>query len=174
MSRLTASKLKTVPFKVMLGLAAALVCTGDNALAASTTSTFQVQATIAASCNIVSTATLDFGSLGVLSTNNDQSTTLNVQCTASTPYHIGLDAGTGSGASVTTRKLTSAASATINYSLYTNAGRTTVWGNTVSTDTVDATANGASQAYTIYGRIPPQSTPAPGVYSDTITVTVTY
>jgi len=47
-------------------------------------------------------------------------------------------------------------------------------GNTVSTDTVAATGNGASQSYTVYGRVPAQTTPAPGTYTDTVTVTVTY
>ena len=49
-----------------------------------------------------------------------------------------------------------------------------MWGNTVGTDTQAATGTGAAQTYTIYGRIPPQTTPAPATYSDTITVTVTY
>jgi spore coat protein U-like protein len=141
--------------------------------AATTTSTFTVQATIAATCVINSASTLDFGTTGVLTANVDNTSTIVVQCTNTTPYNIGLDAGTGSGATVATRKLTSGG-ATINYTLYSNAGRTTVWGTTIATDTVAATGNGSGQSYTVYGRIPPQSTPAPGVYTDTITVTVTY
>jgi spore coat protein U-like protein len=66
------------------------------------------------------------------------------------------------------------AGATINYSLYTDNGRTTVWGNTVGTDTVSATGSGASQSYTVFGRVPAQTTPAPATYTHTITVTVTY
>ena len=57
---------------------------------------------------------------------------------------------------------------------YSNAGRTIVWGKTITTDTVNATGNGAAQSYTVYGRIPVQTTPAPAAYSDTITITVTY
>ena len=64
--------------------------------------------------------------------------------------------------------------AIVNYSLYSDSGRTTVWGNTVGTDTVAATGSGASQSYTVYGRVTAQTTPAPGTYSDTVTVTVTY
>src|SRR2546423_13707763 len=90
-----------------------------------------------------------------------------------TPYGLGLNAGTGSGATVATRKMTSGG-ATVNYSLYTNSGRTTVWGNTVGTDTVSAIGIGAAQSYTVYGRIPPQTTPAPSTYADTITLTVMY
>ena len=116
---------------------------------------------------------LNFGSQGVLSANVDQTSALQVQCTDTTPYNVGLDAGTGAGATVATRKMTSGGN-TVSYSLYTDSGRTTVWGNTVGTDTVAATGNGADQSYTVYGRVGTQTTPAPGSYSDTVTVTVTY
>src|SRR6266851_5038369 len=161
MYRLSASQAWPVPAKITLGLAAMLATLlSGAALAGTTTSTFQTRVTIQASCTIVSATTLDFGPQGALVANVDQSSTLQVQCTNTTPYNIGLDAGTGSGATVTTRKLTNGA-ATINYSLYTTSGRTTVWGNTVGTDTVAATGNGASQSYTIFGRVPAQTTPAP-------------
>jgi spore coat protein U-like protein len=75
---------------------------------------------------------------------------------------------------VTTRKMTSGGGATINYSLYTDSGRTTVWGNTIGTNTVAGTGSGSSQGLTVFGRIPPQTTPAPATYSDSIIATVTY
>jgi spore coat protein U-like protein len=150
-----------------------LIPLANASYAASTTSTFAVQATIAATCTINSASTLNFGTLGVLASNTDQTSTIQVACTNTTPYNIGLDPGTGTGATVAVRKLTSGAN-TVNYTLYSDSGRTTVWGNTVSTDTVAATGNGVAQSYTVYGRIPAQTTPAPGSYADTITVTVTY
>jgi|SRR5215831_3983802 len=160
--------------KIVPCIVVGLSLVGGSAYATTTTSTFSVDVTIVAQCLINSASNLSFGSSqGVLSANVDQTSTIVVQCTNTTAYDIGLDAGTGSGASVATRKLTHSG-ATINYSLYTNIGRSTVWGNTVSTDTVSATGNGAAQSYTVYGRIPPQTTPAPAAYTDTITVTVTY
>jgi len=141
--------------------------------AATTTWTFPVQMTLTSSCVINSASTLNFGSQGVLVANVDNASTLQVQCTSTTPYNIGLDAGLGTGATVAVRKMTNGAS-TINYSLYRDSGRTTVWGNTVGTNTVAGTGNGALQSYTVYGRVPPQATPAAATYSDTITVTVTY
>ena len=141
--------------------------------AATATSTFTVQMTVTSSCVINSASTLNFGSQGVLVANVDNASTLQVQCTSTTPYNIGLDAGLGTGATVAVRKMTNGAS-TINYSLYRDSGRTTVWGNTVGTNTVAGTGNGALQSYTVYGRVPPQATPAAATYSDTITVTVTY
>jgi|SRR5262245_14205463 len=142
-------------------------------LAATATSSFSVTITLAATCTVASPNTLDFGTQGVLSANVDQTTTFTVTCTNTTPYTVALDAGTGSGATVATRKMTSGA-ATVNYTLYRDAGRTNVWGVTTGTDTVAGTGNGAAQTLTVYGRVPSQTTPAPGTYTDTINVTVTY
>lgn len=166
--------------KTGLGILGSLALAGGAADAANTTAQFGVQLQINAECVINSTALLDFGSAGVLggaagATNKDLNTTLAVQCTNTTPYDIGLDAGQTSGGAVSQRLLfNSGTNATVRYNLYTTAGRGTIWGNTVGSDTVSATGNGASQSYTIYGRVPPQTTPAPALYTDTILVTITY
>ncbi|AZO45126.1 MULTISPECIES: spore coat U domain-containing protein [Mesorhizobium] len=144
-----------------------------EASATTTTTNMTVQMTITASCTISSASTLNFGSSGVIAANVDQTSTVQVQCTNTTPYNIGLDAGTGSGATVAARKMTNGAS-TITYSLYSDSGRTTVWGSTIGTNTVSATGTGSAQSFTVYGRVPTQSTPAPAAYTDTVTVTVTY
>lgn len=34
--------------------------------------------------------------------------------------------------------------------------------------------SGVAQTFTVHGRVPPQNTPPPGNYSDTVVVTVTY
>ena len=73
----------------------ALLCLfiADPASAATATSTFKVQLTLTSSCVINSTATLNFGSQGVLVANVNGTSTLAVQCTNTTPYNIGLDQG---------------------------------------------------------------------------------
>src|ERR1043165_2431993 len=114
--------------------AGVLIVTGSAVRAATTTSTMTVQMTITATCTVNSATSLNFGTQGILSANVDQTSTIQVTCTNTTPYNIGLDAGTGTGATVATRKMTSGAN-TVNYTLYSNSGRTTVWGNTVGTDT---------------------------------------
>jgi spore coat protein U-like protein len=159
--------------KLLPTIAACLVLMGGAAYGATTTTNFAVTMTITASCVINSASTLSFGSQGVLTSAVNATSTIQVQCTNTTPYNIGLNAGTATGATVTTRKMTNAGN-TISYSLYSNAGMTTNWGNTVGTDTVAATGNGAAQSYTVYGQVPAQTTPAPAAYTDTITVTVTY
>jgi spore coat protein U-like protein len=137
-----------------------------------TSTSFTVSATVITSCN-VSATTLNFGSHGLLTSNTDATNTVTAQCTNTTPYNIGLNAGTGSGATVTTRKMTSGSN-TINYSLYKDSSRTTVWGDT-GTAMVSSTGTGVSQPpFTVFGRVPSQTTPAPATYSDTIVTTVTY
>jgi spore coat protein U-like protein len=160
----------SVRFALLLG---SLMFAAGRCEAATVTTTFTVQITIQANCAINSASTLDFGTQGVLNANIDQTSTIQVSCTNTTPYNVGLSAGTGAGATVATRKMTSGGN-TIDYSLYRDAARTQVWGTTIGTDTVSATGNGAAQTHTVYGRVPPQGTPAPATYTDTITVTVTY
>ncbi|OYR19401.1 spore Coat Protein U domain protein [Brucella thiophenivorans] len=70
--------------------------------------------------------------------------------------------------------MTGPGGATITYSLYRNAARDTVWGDTTGTNTLAGTGTGAAQQLTVYGRVPPQNTPAPGTYTDTVTATITY
>jgi spore coat protein U-like protein len=144
------------------------------AQAATATTTFQVQITITNACAIDSASTLDFGSRGSLSLGVSATSTINVQCTLLVPYSIGLDAGTGAGATIATRKMTGPGSATINYSLYQDLIHLFVWGTTILTNTVAGIGTGLSIPYTVYGYVPAQATPAAGVYTDTITVTVTY
>ena len=141
--------------------------------AATATGSFNVQVTIAATCVVDSATTLDFGTQGVLAANIDQTSAINVTCTDTTPYNIGLDKGLH-GASVTTRQMKAAGPALINYSLFSDTGRTTNWGNTVGTDTVAATGTGSAQPFTVFGRIPPQPSPLAALYTATITITVTF
>jgi spore coat protein U-like protein len=155
-----------------LGILAGLALVGGPADATTTTSTFGVTMLITAQCLINSTATLDLGSSGVINANHDANTPLHIQCTNTTPYTIGLDQGTTTGASISQRLLVNGA-ATINYNLFTSAAYSTIWGNSGGA-LVNSTGNGADQTFTIYGRVPAQTTPAPGTYTDTVTVTVTY
>jgi spore coat protein U-like protein len=157
-----------------LGLIGGLSLIGGVAQATTTNTTFQVQLTITAECVINSAGTLDFGSKGVINANVDATSSIKVQCTNTTPFDIGLDAGQGSGADTTTRLMTGPNSETVAYKMYSNAGHTTNWGNTVSTDTVTSAGTGAEQTFTVYGRVAPQTTSRPGAYSDTVQVTVTY
>lgn len=157
------------------GFAGALmIClAGGAARAGTTTTTFQVTATVIASC-AVSASDLAFGSYDTVTGSAvSGSTTVAVTCSSGTSYEIGLDAGLGTGATVTTRKMSNGGN-TLNYSLYTDAAHTTVWGETASVDTVASTGTGSAQNFTVYGLIAASQVVATGSYADTITVTVTF
>ena len=152
----------------------AALAIGQAQAATSIPTTFQAKLVINAQCLINNANNLDFGTNGLLLATIDLTTTLSVICTNLLPYNIGLDGGTNGGG-VSARKMKGGpANELIDYSLSVNSARTTNWGNTIGTDTVSATGSGAAQTYIVYGRVPAQTTPRPGSYTDIVTLTVTY
>jgi spore coat protein U-like protein len=166
-------KHRTISISTCAGALAIFALAGPAAEAAVATGTFTSTITLQASCQVVSTNSLAFGTQNLLSANVDVQANFTVQCTNSTPYNIGLNAGSTAGGTVATRLMTSGA-ATVQYRMYSDAARTVNWGNTPATDTVSGTGNGSAQVLTVYGRVPAQATPAAGSYSDTVTVTINY
>jgi spore coat protein U-like protein len=151
----------------------ALAATYSNG---TSTATFNVTLTLQANCGITANP-LNFGTAGVLSTAINQQSTLSVTCTNTTPYNVGLDAGTVTGSSITSRLMAGTATGntgtTVAFQLYQDAGHTTVWGNTQGTNTVAGTGTGAAQTINVYGQVAPQATtPRPDTYQTTITATV--
>ena len=142
------------------------------AVAGTATTTLAVSLTINAGCTVSSTP-IAFPAQGVISAAVSQTGSLAVTCTNTTPYTVGLDAGAGSGASVTNRLMTGPGSATVAYGIYSDSGHSSNWGNS-SGSWVSGTGNGNAQTLTVYGQISPQTTPAPGAYADTVNVTVTF
>lgn len=154
-----------------VAMAGAVLCA--PAQGAKTTSTFQVRLVIQAQCLAATGADLNFGIAGALQNNLDATSTIQVQCSATTPYNISFNQGVNAS-TVTGRQMRGSSSNLVGYGLYSDASRTSNWGNTVGSDTIAGTATGAPQKYTVYGRVPAQPTPAPDNYTDVITVTITY
>ena len=148
------------------------VMTDTPADAATATGSIPISATVLAQCDVSATS-LAFGNYGS-TTQLDGSAVVSVTCTNGTPFTVALDVGSGLGATVASRKMTGPSSATLNYSLYRDTGRSQVWGVTVGTDTLAGTGTGAVSALTVYGRIPAGQHPAPGAYTDTVNVTLAY
>jgi spore coat protein U-like protein len=136
-----------------------------------TTAAFTVSANNVTTCT-VSASTVNFGSSGVLQAALDATGTISVVCTNAAPYTIALDGGMAAAADPTQRKMTRS-SEEIIYGLYQNAGRNQPWGDLAGA-TVAGTGTGLSQNFTVYGRVPAQTTPSPGTYSDTVVVTLNY
>ncbi len=134
------------------------------------TPTFSVNASVDRTCTVTA-QDLDFGRHGVLRTQTDASSQLTVSCTSGLPYTVGLNGGSTNQAP-TARRM-SGNGQFITYGLYRNSARSLPWGDTAGT-MISGTGTGVGQNLAVYGRVPVQTTPSPGLYSDTVAVTVTY
>jgi spore coat protein U-like protein len=147
------------------------ITAGVTSSSGTVTTTFTVTAIVALTCSVTASA-LNFGNYtGALI---DAASAVTVNCINLTTFNIGLNAGTATGATVTTRKMTSPSSATLNYTLFRDGARTVNWGNTVGTDTLISQGNGTAVQYGVFGRMAAGQSGNPAVYSDTIIVTLTY
>lgn len=131
-----------------------------------------IHARFANACLIVAATDLDFGAVTTLPDHRDQTSTIQFQCPAGTPWRVGLD--DGNHATGATRRMAGPGGRYLRYELYRDPQRTRRWGNTVDTDTSQGTGAEATRSLTVYGRVPAQPTPVPGNYSDTVTITLTY
>ena len=162
--------------------ASALVAASGTASAGSTSASFQVSATVTKNCTVAANP-LAFGTYTPGGGAVKVSSTLNVNCTKTTPFTVALNAGTTTGDAFTQRLLqnqTAGDADTLQYNLYTSNTYATVWGDgTGSTGTVTGTGTGiaTSVAETVYGQLVDSTANqnvSPGSYTDTITVTVSF
>lgn len=160
--------------KILATLAISFGLLPSSAWAQSAQTTMDVSATVVKAC-VVSATNLAFGNYDPTSASpTDASSTITVTCTPGTSFTVGLNAGTTSGTTVTSRKMASGGNR-LDYALYSDVARTTNWGNTPETDTPAAvTASTSPSALTVYGRVAAQQAVAVGNYTDTVTITVNY
>jgi spore coat protein U-like protein len=152
----------------------------NTADAATDTANLSVTASVAANCTI-STSTLAFGAYDPVVSHSasalEGTGTVSVTCTNGSAVTValgeGANADAGSTADVPLRRLNDGGVNNLSYFLYSDVGRTTVWGGTTDSD-VEHTGTGTSTDLTVYGRIPAgQNVPA-AAYTDTVVATVTF
>ena len=156
-------------------LAAGLIAATTGAFASTVTTSFQVQANVNAQCSI-SAVNLTFPAVDPLSSQTDGATTVSVKCTKNSPYTVGLNAGTTTGSTIAQRLMANGAD-TMDYNLYTDAGRSSIWGNSAGSWVSGTGAGmGTAQVLNVYGRVAAgQTNLAVGTFTEpTVTVTVTY
>lgn len=171
---------------VALALAAWIAAIG-SASAATTTGTLAVTARVGGFC-VFSTwpfgpgnYTLNFGVYTPAGGNLDVQTSLGVRCSSGVPFQVALNGGSTGNVSNRQMSSTTVPTEKLAYQLYTDAGRTIVWGDGTG-GTAVATGTGGGflvlRSFTVYGRVP-DSTANQGAaplnnYQDTVTVVVTY
>ena len=137
---------------------------------------FQVTANVLGQCNVIAT-NLNFGSYAQGSaTNVDAQSQVSVVCPDGTAFAVGLDGGLSPGAGLFANRAMTGGNppgTQLEYDLFTNAGRTTLWGNNFGVDTqVGIGAAPAAVNFTVFGRVPLGQSPNPGAYQDTVSAFV--
>ena len=160
-------------------LAAALMASSalmpivGEAEAATATSQMNVSMTITAGCTLNVTP-VNFPSAWRLDANVDANVdanaTITVNCVDTLPYGIRISAGSGSSATPANRAMSNGTDE-LTYSLYRDPARTLVWGDDVATE---VTGTGADVDLIVYARVPAQTTPSVGDYTDVVDVTINY
>ena len=134
---------------------------------------FQVRAAVINDCNI-NVGNLAFPNSSLLNSNVRTTSTMSVQCSKSTPYRVALSAG-ANGAATTARRMRNVSNTELLSYQISNTLDGASWGDgSGGTTIVSGTGTGAMQTQTVYGLVPPQSTPSPGDYKDTVTATVVF
>ena len=158
-------------------LAAGLATFSASATTSSNHTSFTVSLTVQSDCAISAT-NLAFGPTGsalattdVLATSN-----LTVTCSMGTGYAVNLDPGSTTGSTVLSRLLagTGSNTHTVQYQLYSDSGRGTVWGDSSGGTPVTGTGTGNAETITVYGKVPAQTIPPADAYSSTETATITF
>lgn len=140
---------------------------------ASSSFSFQVQATVVNNCTISASA-LDFGAGSVLSGTTRAQGSLSVQCVNNNAYQIRLNGGSVAGDVAGRQMKRVGGSERLNYQLSASLDGP-VWGDgSGATAVVTGMGNGQVLALPVYGRVPAQTSPSPGTYADTITATIVF
>lgn len=172
--------MKTIPGAILISI---LSIGYAEAQAATQTSTMINTVTITNSCTILAvgfTTTYD-PIVANATTNQDVTGTVTTLCTIGASPVItlgqGANSNTGSTDAVPLRRLTSGGGTPtfLNYSLFSDTGRTVTWGNTAATAPTAVVATIAPAITTIYARVPfGQTSGKAAVYTDSVIATVTF
>ena len=167
----------------------ALAVTGSmfaaaSANAATATGNLNVTANVASSCIVSAPGSLAFGAYDPVDLNNttpkNGQGTINVRCTRGTTTTIALEQGqnpaTGSTCTNPIRQMNDGAGERLRYNLFSDSNRTVTWGCTTGTNTTSYQSTNSANAASldVWGRIPAGQDVAPGNYSDTVQITLTF
>jgi spore coat protein U-like protein len=130
----------------------------------------------AASCSFVSVSGVSFGTYDVFASGpTDSAGSLSYSCSGGATVTITLSIG--NAPSYAPRLLLKLGGATIDYNLYLDAARNTIWGDGLGATGEygpTAPADGVTVTVPVYGRIPAGQDASVGAYTDTVTATINF
>jgi spore coat protein U-like protein len=162
-------------------VAAVLLCAAAfvpaAAQAQTATATLTVNASVARNCTIAA-ATLAFGAYDPIvanaAANLDGSVTYNIACTRGGAGTVWIGMNLGANPTGSTRRMLAGPTEYLNYELFSDATRTTVWANTQATGLVVVPNGRTPVPVTVYGRVPAAQDAAVGSYTDSVTMTINF
>jgi hypothetical protein len=146
-----------------------------GAQAATANASFQVTATVIASCSASATA-LAFGNItpDEAGTEVNKTSDIKVVCSNGHPYTVKLNYGANAG-TIDGRFMKNGTNAdTLKYQVYTDLAHANVWNNTTGVNVVAGTGTGQEITHTVYGQLKSNQFVSAGNYADTIQVAVEY
>lgn len=155
----------------LLGLLASPIVYAGN-----TTGVFQTSASINKTCSLSATS-IDFGTLNLASGETDANGAINVLCTKGTSYTIDIAWGHTEALQAQNGNMIGVNSGDIvTYGINSSYHSGYMWGKD---KVVSGIGNGATQAFTTYGRAYTgmynhPAYPTPDNYADTVSVTLNY
>jgi spore coat protein U-like protein len=138
------------------------------ALAATSTASISVSATVLAACQVSAPATA-FGTYSVAGAS--ATSALSVSCTMPTPYNVSLSAGVTAGS---IRTLNGPVPALMSRALLPDSGHTANSGRVVASDAGIGTSSGSSRPESADAPTEWARYLAPGAFADAIAVNITY
>ena len=168
-------RMRRIPI-VLAGFAVVSISAESRISGQSATASLSVSATVTKNCTIT-TAPVAFGNYDSVTANAtaplDGIGTITVKCTKGAAAKVGLN--TGGNAQGTTRRMAGGTAEYLNYELYKDTGRATVWGNTADTALdVPVSTNQNPRDFPVYGRVAQAQVAAVGTYTDTVVATVNF
>ncbi|PTE00398.1 Csu type fimbrial protein [Pandoraea apista] len=143
-----------------------------SAMTAAPGTPFNAGVTVINNCTIAA-ANITFATQSALTRPVAGAGQLTVQCTNNDAFRVSLSAGLLG--TVTSRSMTGPTGSRVSYQLYLDSGYATIWGDgTSGTSQLSAVGTGIVQFIPIYALVPSQSTPAPGIYTDSVTATIQF
>lgn len=100
---------------------------------------------------------------------------IEVFCEAPVPYQVSMDAGLNANGDIRDRRMQGPTVSTLRYNLYLDAAASQLWGDgSAGTEIFSGLAGAEAQVIPLHGRVPPGQMPEPGVYSDSVIVTISW
>lgn len=170
-ARRAASVSTSVPIAIFLALA----CRAANA--GSATANLPVTATVQSAC-AASADPMAFGTYTAGDGAVTGSATIAVKCSSGLAFKVSFGPGATPGGSIGQRLLRNGFQL-LQYNLYTTSDLSSIWGDGTTGVTLSGTASseGIATRLTVFAEMPDSAMnrlATPGIYSDVVTVTITY